>query len=81
MLRPVEFIQIALHRLQVAFKGQIWGTGEKFFKFFPFKIKDGSCINAECSQIYIQHRLSTGLKHTPFYAHLVNCGIFGCYFV
>lgn len=51
MLRPVEFIQIAVHRLQMAFKGQIWGTGEKFFKFFPFKIKDGSCINAECSLV------------------------------
>ena len=33
MLRPVEFIQIAVHRLQMAFKGQIWGTGEKSFKF------------------------------------------------
>jgi len=79
-LRPVEFIQIAGHRLQMTGKGQIWETGEKSFKFLPFKIKDGSCINAECSlasKIYIQHRLSSGLKHTPFYAHLVNCGIFG----
>ena len=51
VLRPVEFIQIAVHRLQMAFKGQILGTGEKSFKFFPFKIKDGSCINAECSLV------------------------------
>ena len=49
MLRPVEFIQIAVHRLQMAGKGQIWGTGKKSLKCFSLKIKDGSCINAECS--------------------------------